>query len=657
MTQEEIRKAIESALNAQNFDKARELVFSGTDTPDSSTIDYALVMASDKGADKLIADICQMQGNNRPTQKAVDRALLNVSESTVPPWLFETICDMTGDNKPSKEGISQALERLCEDKNVDGCLGQIEHILFRLNPESNQPGQPAIEKALKKASEIGQWQVVKKLLKSNAENKPGQAAVGEVLLKAVESKQLYVFGAICNMTGENKPSQKNLNDAVDKLLTMNNNSSPWRYVSLLVKAVDRKGTTKLERAVLEQAVQFGFMQAAGAKNIAVVKVFCGLSADIHPNKKAVSDALIAAAKSGGHEVVSFLTTLQNENKPDMETLGNAFTAAARAGKAEVIKCLYPLSELPLDTKLVNEALKNAAQSLNGLEVIKVIYQEENGIFPDDKTKNEVFLQAVAEGESKVVKYLIDHANLEQSVIRQGLSTTNDGPTRAALNDFIMNVAEKNAMANSLALSTAATEGNVDELKKICSEIGTNQLKLADVQNALKVARNDGSKECLQDAEKIIKLQMCVDKLRVHGNKLEKDPARKADGKTAIEYADKLTKETNAYAKAYFTGTPGEGQKAKNAITQTLNEASDKMKHHRSNFGAVLLVLKKIGQAVTVIGAVLSNRENKGFFNTNTQRQNEIAKFKEGFSQMKKDHFDMKGDPDVPKESQKEGHKP
>lgn len=329
---------------------------------------------------------------------------------------------------------------------------------------------------------------------------------------------------------------------------------------------------------------------------------------------------------------------------------------------------------------------NAASLGKGVDVLEFFYEEGQTVLPDEQTKINAFNKAITKGSYEVVRWLIKNGNLDQMVIDQGLITAVKSPfygylmvefllnranpivpgeaaVRTALKQIPPDVdrniepmlkkflkelgAKKNKEtspptpptaeeAEHRRFQVAVLENDIANVKLICSQIGTNNIKLVDVKRAMKGAPSPEMKKCLQDAEKILKLHERIAGLKAYGENLQKERRSSGDGDTAVSYAEKLSEDTKSYTKDLFSNANVKPAQA--TFSKTLKDAYSETNNHSAEWK---LWLKKIALAATVIGALISGYKNKGFFNTRTQRQTELAKIREEYAELTGEKPDFK----------------
>jgi uncharacterized protein YneF (UPF0154 family) len=328
MSQESILNTAKTYINTNNVEGVKTLLFSSDEKPTTSTVSQILRMAADSASWEVVQAICLMNGDNQPSEAAVEYTL----------------------DKTYQKNREDQFKFICEQSFV-------------------KPSQNALNTVMHSAyAHHGQWNFVQCIYLLNV--KLGQLTLDEALKKAASSKRWDVVAAVCtNKNGVNIPTQ----NAVDEVLELacfcrDMNQVKFIYEQSLVKPSQKKGESLLSSLVREK--WWSFVRYISLKN-----VING------PKQEQLDQALKAAASFEEWDIVEAVCTNENDaNKPAQTTIDEVLDRIYGWRNLEQFKLICEQSLIKPSKKKL-ESLLNAFgndSEWNFVKYICVHYSDEIG---------------------------------------------------------------------------------------------------------------------------------------------------------------------------------------------------------------------------------------------------------------------------------------
>jgi ankyrin repeat protein len=436
MSQKSILTNAATYINSKNLEGIKTLLFSAKEKPYPNTVSEILQKAAEAGFWEAIREICLMNGDNQPSQFAVEHALEQAyNKSKLDQFKF--ICEQSL-VKPSKKKIESLLNKMHfpQDLMPSEWRWKFVEYLCLLDSEEIRPSQAAIDKAFQEAAFWSRWDLVEILYSKHNLTRLGLFAMQDVLLKAAASDQLVIVQGLCSLPKVYDPelstalieaSERGHLRVVRYLCQLKNKPEPYLIVEALRVAASNGRLNIIEFLLepenlvkpLPKEVAEAFVSAASAGSLVAVQYFCQLKELEHkPNEDMVGKALGAAASKGHLKIIEFLLGTDNPVKSSSEDLAKALVSAASEGSLSGVDYLCSLKELKnqFDRNLVGKAL-GAAASKGHVPIIEFLLKLDNAVKPQSKEIVEAYVQAVCSGHVNVVLYFINldelHLNQEQ----------------------------------------------------------------------------------------------------------------------------------------------------------------------------------------------------------------------------------------------------
>jgi hypothetical protein len=613
--------AFHTAAEVRQWKLVKTLYLSAN-KPTLLTIESVLKIAACSKQLEIIQDFCKFPVELCPGASAVGEAFIAAAEAgnvDIVRFFFEQVHD-----KLIPQNVTDAFLRATGENAL-----LVIRYFCQLGPE-NRPDQQLIGQALGAAASKGHLDLIEFFLGADNPVKPTPEAAAEAFVKVAAEDFLSIVSYFCMLETEHKPDQKLIGEALGAAASKG-------HLDIIKFFLGPDNPLK----PTPEAVAEAFVKGALGNRVDIIDYFCMLETEHKPNQKLIGQALIAAASKGSSYVVLFFMATDNAIKPTSEDIAEAFVKASAAGMTKVVAYfLSPDKELEFKftqeimDKALYEAVKTPSYELSLIQYL-VKSNEASKLLSKQGLQN-----ALNEAKTKPHnKDIVEIINLLTQEINKGSSHQSsktapgkgEGKGKASSHKFYKtakkskkspptkgqsNKPAPEAIANTLY--SAVAREDLPEIKQLCTQLNYNKPTANVLRKALKMTLDPEIKECLLDAQKILKLHLQIEALVAYGEELKKENSSMGDG--AVNIAQGIKTIADDYTSAYFGNQIEVKAACREQLSSALSTAFKKMGTHRAKWK---IHLANVALAATGVGLLINYLVSGHVFFSNTGRQNKV----------------------------------
>jgi hypothetical protein len=621
--------AFHTAAEVKQWKLVKTLYLSAN-KPTLLTIESVLKIAACYNQLEIIQDFCKFPVDLCPTAPAVGEAFIAAASKGYLD-IIEFFLGADNPVKPTPEAVAETFVLKTEHKPDQKLIGEalgaaasnghLDIIEFFLGPDNPvKPTPEAVAEAFVKGALENRVDVIRYFCMLETEHKPNQKLIGQALIAAASKGSSYVVLFFMATDNAIKPTSEDIAEAFVKA-----SAAGMENVVEYFLSPDKELEFKFTQEIMDKAL-YAAVKTPSYELSLIQYLVKSNEASKLLSKQGLQNALNEAQKKPHNkdivEIINLLTQEINKGSSHQSSKTASGKGEGKASSHKFYKTAeennespHPSAESKKSSHSSAESKKSSHSSAESKKSSLSSAESKKSSLPSAESKKSSHSSAESKksSHSSAESKKSSHSSAEskKSSHSSAESKKSSLPTKGQSNK-----PAPEAIANTLYSAVAREE--LPEIKQLCTQLNYNKPTANVLRKALKMTLTPEIKECLLDAQKILKLHLQIEALVAYGEELKKENSSMGDG--AVNIAQGIKTIADDYTSAYFGNQIEVKAACREQLSSALSTAFKKMGTHRAKWK---IHLANVALAATGVGLLINYLVSGHVFFSNTGRQNKV----------------------------------